>query len=335
MSDPTTSLTDRVTPIEAGAHVTGAAFLGRTPALALGNGEVLLAEIGAEKRLLAHPDAGILVAARAGTSLVTGGDDGRLTRVGADGSCVEIAQEKGKWIDALVARDDGTIAWASGKEVRARDPKGEVKRFSAPSGVRGLAFLPKGYRLAIAHYNGATLWFPNTAAAPETFDWKGSHLDITLSPDGRFIVTSMQENALHGWRVADKRDMRMTGYPAKTRSWSWSPEGHWLATSGADACIVWPFKEKDGPMNQAPRECGVRKAKVSQVAFHPKALVIAIGYDDGWILLCRLTDAAEILVRAPQDEGSGAVTAFAWDAEGRRLLFGTAEGQAGILDMPN
>ena len=75
--------------------------------------------------------------------------------------------------------------------------------------------------------------------------------------------------------------MRMTGYPAKTRSLSWSHDGAWLATSGADAAVVWPFKDKDGPMGKAPRECGVREARATMVAFHPKALVVAIGYADG------------------------------------------------------
>ena len=50
-------------------------------------------------------------------------------------------------------------------------------------------------------------------------------------------------------------------------------------------------------MGKAPRECGVREARVTQVAFHPRALVLAIGYADGLALLCRLGDAAEILVR--------------------------------------
>ena len=94
--------------------------------------------------------------------------------------------------------------------------------------------------------------FRTPPRAPDTFEWKGSHLDVTVSPDGRFLVTSMQENALHGWRIADRKDMRMSGYPAKTRSLSWSFDGHWLATSGADAAIIWPFKDKDGPMKKAP-----------------------------------------------------------------------------------
>ena len=199
--------------------------------------------------------------------------------------------------------------------------------------MRGLCFLPKGYRLAIAHYNGASLWFPNASAPPEFLEWKGSHLDITPSPDGKFLVTSMQENMLHGWRLADQKHMRMSGYPAKTRSFSWSHDGDWLATSGADACVVWPFQTKDGPMGRGPRECGVREYRVSRVAFHPGQLVLAIGYEDGWILLCRLTDASEIFVRGER-ESKDAVTALAWDAQGRRLAFGTKDGQAGILDLP-
>ncbi len=331
MAEPTSSLTDQVTPIEAGAPITAAAFLGAAPALALGDGNVWLIAPGGAQKIAAHPDAAVLVAARAGKNLLTGGDDGRVVLTSADGTTDEIAHERGKWIDALCAREDGTIAWSVGKEVRARDAKGAIKTFSAPSTVRGLAFFPKGTRLAITHYNGATLWFPNTAAAPETFEWKGSHLDIIVSPDGRFLVTSMQENALHGWRIADRKDMRMSGYPAKTRSMSWSCDGHWLATSGAEAAILWPFKDKDGPMQKAPQELGVRRAKVTCVACHPKAPVVAQGYDDGCILLCRLTDGAEILVR-PSAEAS--ITALAWDRPGQRLLFGDHAGRAGLLALP-
>jgi WD40 repeat protein len=331
MADPENSLTDKVTPIEAGAPVTGAAFLGTLPALALGDGSILLAGEGTQTRIAAHPDAAILVAALVGTRLVTGGDDGRVVLTSADGATIEIANEKGKWIDALAAREDGAIAWSTGKIVHARDAKGEIKTFTAPSTVRGLAFMPKGYRIALSHYNGATLWFPNTSAAPETFEWKGSHLDIMVSPDARFIVTSMQENSLHAWRIADRKDLRMSGYPAKARSLSWSFDGNWLATSGADAAILWPFKDKDGPMEKAPRELGARRAKVTRVACHPKAPIVAQGYEDGCVLLCRLTDGAELMVR-PSTRAP--VSALSWDGTGQKLLFGGHDGTAGLLTMP-
>jgi WD40 repeat protein len=327
------SLAAHVTPLDAGAPVAAAGFLGNVPALALDDGTVLLARPEAEQRIAAHPGAAILVAVASGDKFITGGDDGRVVAVSADGAVQEIADENGKWIDALAARADGAIAWSSGKDVRACDPTGAIKNFTPPSSVRGLAFMPKGFRLAIAHYDGATLWFPNAAAPPDRFKWKGSHLSITVSPDGRFLATSMQENALHAWRTADKKDMRMSGYPAKTRSLSWSFDSHWLATSGADAAVIWPFKDKDGPINKAPLECGARDAKVTCVAFHPKSLVVAQGYEDGFLLLCRIPDGAEILVRAAP-EGGRTMSALAWDDTGSRLLFGAADGAAGVLAMP-
>jgi len=330
MADESTSLTRHVRAFEAGAHVVAAAFIDDQPALALADGALLIGSPDEGRRVAAHPDGAVLVATSDGRRLITGGDDGRVVATSAACEGTEIADEKGRWIDAVTTRGDA-IAWSAGKQARVRDAAGAVKSWSAPTTVRGLCLFPKGYRLALAHYNGVSLWFPNIAAEPTLLEWKGSHLDAICSPDGRFLVTSMQENALHAWRLADSRNMRMTGYPGKTRSVSWSSEGHWLATSGADACVVWPFRDKDGPMGKAPRECGIRSARVSQVAFHPRASVVAIGYADGLVLLCRLGDGAEILVREP---GNGAISAFAWDPTGARLLFGMETGLAGLLTLP-
>jgi WD40 repeat protein len=327
------ALTAHVTPFDAGGAIAAASFLAETPALALDDGTVLLITPGGHRRIAAHPGASILAAAAAPRKFITGADDGRIVAVSAEGGAEEIADEKGKWIDALAARQDGSIAWSSGKTVRARDGKGNISAITVPSSVRGLAFMPKGYRIAIAHYGGVSLWFPNAAAPPERFEWKGSHLSIAVSPDGRFVATAMQENALHAWRVADKKEVRMSGYPAKTRSLSWSHDGRWLATSGADAAVIWPFKDKEGPANKAPLECGVRQAKVTCVAFHPRSLIVAQGYEDGVVLLCRIPDGAEILVRALPTPAR-AVTALAWDHAGGRLLFGAADGAAGLLRMP-
>ena len=333
VDEKTQSLRDHVTMINAGAPVAAVAFLGQAPAIVLDNGDILLGTETGQKRIEAHPGAAILSAVHAGKHIVTGGDDGRVVLTHASGLHEEIHAAPGKWIDALATREDGAIAWSHGKEIFCRDAKGGIKTATAATTVRGLAFAPKGYRLAFAYYGGASLWFPNMESSPDAFEWKGSHLDVTISPDGRFLVTSMQENALHGWRIADKAHMRMSGYPSKVRSWSWSSDGFWLATSGADSCVLWPFKEKDGPMNKSPRECAVRKFKISRVAFNPKALLLAVGYEDGWVLLVRLNDGTELLVRRPDGERS-AVMALAWNNDGAGLLFGTAGGEAGLLTLP-
>src|ERR1700733_3940176 len=147
--DDTASLTERVSPIIAGAHITAAAFLGPVAVLALGDGTAGRIDGDSEDRIPLHPDGAILTAAIAGKRLVTGGDDGRIVALDADGTHEEIFHEKGKWIDALAAREDGALAWSCGKQVFARDVHGRLKNFTAPSSVRGLVFAPKGYRLSI------------------------------------------------------------------------------------------------------------------------------------------------------------------------------------------
>jgi len=328
------SLLDHIAPLAAEEAITAAAFLGEAPVFALAHGVVLMPETG--KSVVAHSDGALLCAACDGRRLLTGGDDGKLVETTAEGETRVLADEDGRWIDAVTLRADGASAWTAGRHARARDAAGETKSLDLPSTSRGLAFLPKGYRLALAHYNGVTLWFPNAQAKPEFLEWKGSHLDVAVSPDGRYVLTSMQENMLHGWRIADRQNMRMAGYPAKTRSLSWSADGDWLATSGADACILWPFSGKNGPMGAAPRECGVRSGvKVTRVAFHPRAPIVAVGYEDSLILLCRISDGAELLVRKPVEGAHAKISTLAWDSLGARLAFGAENGEGGVLTLPN
>lgn len=323
------TLTQHVVDLPVEDFVAHAAFLGKTPVLALADGRMRIGDVADFRVVQAH-DGSILVATADATRLVTGGDDGKVQSIDAKGTVTALADEKGRWIDAVAVGGSGSTAWTVGKRVSARDGRGQVKSLDLPSSSRGVCFAPKGYRVAATHVDGATLWFPATAAQPERLEWKGSHLDIAWSADGRFVVSSMQENQLHGWQLPAKAHMRMSGYPAKTRSLSWSGDGNWLATSGAEAAIIWPFSGS-GPTGKAPRECGVRPKRVSRVAFHPKALVLAIGYEDGWVLLVRLTDAAELMVR----RGSGGpISALCWDSTGQRLLFGTEDGQAGLLTLP-
>ena len=157
-------------------------------------------------------------------------------------------------------------------------------------------------------------------ATPELLEWKGSHLGATVSPDGRFLVTTMQEPMLHGWRLADRKHMRMSGYASRVTSMSWTADGDWLATSGAPQLILWPFQGKDGPMGKEPRVLAPAEHRVEVVACHPKDPIVAVGYADGMVLFVRIEDGAEILVRKP---GDAPVSALAWSA-GRHVCLPSA-----------
>ena len=175
-----------------------------------------------------------------------------------------------------------------------------------------------------------TLWFPNARAAPDRLEWKGSHVAATVSPDGRFVITAMQEPTLHGWRLADRKDMRMSGYSARVRSLDWTAGGKWLATSGSTELILWPFQGKDGPMGKTPHILAPSQAQVEVVACHPKQELVAVGYADGLVLLVRIEDGAEVLARPA---GNSAVAALAWNAAGSMLAFGGEDGDAGVIGV--
>ena len=325
------SVTDQVRAIAIGVPVTSVHFLGDRAAFVGAEENVFLATREGEISRVSVHGGGILCAVSDGARIVMGGDDGKLVALDAKGDVTPLATDpKRRWIDNVALHPDGAVAWSAGKTAFVRSGKNEEKSLDVPSTVGGLAFAPKGLRLAVAHYNGVTLWFPNMAAQPEFLAWAGSHHAVTFSPDNKFLVTAMHEPALHGWRLADNRHMRMTGYPGRVRSMSWSTGGKALATSGADSVILWPFGSKDGPMGKEPAMLAPLQARVTMVACHPKQDILAAGYSDGTILMVRMTDGAEILVRR---NGGAPVAALAWNAKGTLLAFAAEDGDAGLLPL--
>lgn len=319
-----------IAPLDLEGHCLNALFLNGIPHFAMADGTVHRLDHGHQwvethnGMLVAIPDQGE-------TSLLSGGEDGKLCRTSSDGT-VEILHEiPRKWITSIAAGPQKAVAFASGRNAYVLFADGKVSEFQHERSVEGLAFAPKGLRFGVARYNGVTLHFPGTAGKPVDLEWAGAHTGIMFSPNGDFVVTTMQENALHGWKLSDGRHMRMTGYPSKVKDLSWSAKGKWLASTGSPAAIVWPFAGKDGPMGKAPLELGTRgNMLATAVAFHPSEEILAIGYSDGMVLAVRVADQKEILFRRG---GKGAVTSMSWDKDERRLAFGSETGDCGVIDI--
>ncbi len=316
-----------------GAAATAVHWIGEEALFALGDGAVLTAGQDSEARRIAAHDGAILSAVvhPDGKRLVTGGDDGRVNAVAPSGDTQTLAELR-KWIDHLIASAaSGAIVASAGKEAVVLREGREAHRFAYPSTIGGLALDAKGRRLAASHYGGATLRYVLMADDKGAeLKWAGSHLAVTLSPDADYVITAMQENALHGWRMPEKTDLSMSGYPAKTKSFSWDKRGRWLATSGANAAIVWPFVGKLGPQGKPPLQPGEREALVSAVAFHPSEEVLAIGYSDGAAAIVRFADQAGAELDEP---GEGAVTALAWSADGKHIAIGDEAGRGAIISL--
>ncbi len=315
------------------AYVTAVSFDGAGQAVfALGDGTVR-SEGGAS--IQAHNGAILAAAAHpTGDGLVTGGDDGRLVWSRHSGA-EEIAKLPGKWIDAVATSSaSGLIAFAAGREVHVCDTadKAFSRTFAHEKSVADLAFEPKGRRLAAATYGGVWLWYARIEAQkPGKLTWAGSHVAATWSPDGKFLISAMQENQLHGWRVADEKNMRMGGYPAKPRSLAFLNKGSLLATSGANGVVVWPFSGASGPMGKQAAEVGYDEtAMVVRVTGAPALNWVAAGLDDGRVWIC---DLAGQKITPLKVEKGAPVSALAITPDAKRVAWGCEDGVAGVAEV--
>ena len=314
------------------AHVVSALFDKSGAVFALGDGtvrfesgEVIAAHDGAALACVLHPS---------GEGVVTGGDDGRLVWSKPAGPTV-VAELKGKWINAVDAsRESGLIAFATGREVHVRDAADAsfTRHFRHERTLADLAFDPKGRRLAGATYGGAMLWYARIAEqTPQMLKWAGSHIGVIWSPDGKFLISSMQESALHGWRLSDAKDMRMGGYPTKVRSLTFLSGGSLMATSGASGAVIWPFGGSNGPMGKEAAEVGVDdSATVVRVAAGPKSLILAAGLNDGRIWSADLKGVGVSKIREVK---GAAISALSVSLDGKRLAWGDEAGAAGLAEL--
>ncbi|MBX9461181.1 MAG: WD40 repeat domain-containing protein [Brevundimonas sp.] len=313
------------------AQVTAALFDRTGAVFALGDGSVRFE--GGE--FSAAHDGAILCAAvhPSGDGVVTGGDDGRVIwhRRGEAGV---LATAKGQWIDAIDASaESGLIAFSAGKTLSVIDAKdaGFRRDFAHERTVSGVAFEPKGRRVATSTYGGAALWFARIAEQKPTFlKWAGSHTGVTWSPDGAFVVTAMQDNQLHGWRIKDQKNLRMGGYPSKVRSMSFLANGQMLVTSGAQGAVLWPFVGSNGPMGREAIEIGFDEGSlVALVASQPKHGVVAAGLNDGRVWLAHPAGQGLNFLKA---EKAAPITALAMSADASRVAWADEDGQAGVAE---
>lgn len=277
---------------------------------------------GVSLGLARDPDGGFLSA----------GDDGRLVHLDIDGNSNVLAALQGQWIDGVAATHTGWRAYASGRRVCLLGAQSH--ELTLPSSATALAFDPGGRQLALAHQGGVTLWSTQTRES-RLLAWPGFHRAVRWSPDGRHVVSSMEENAVHGWRLPDGDDIEMGGYPLQPGSLSFSADGRVLVTSGGTRAVCWRFDAPGGDESgdASPRECGVAsKSPVTRVACHPTLSLIAVAYHSGAVLLCQPGGDDVLFVRG---SGGAPVAAIAWSPDGGRLAFGTESGEMALVYLPH
>ena len=238
---------------------------------------------------------------------------------------------KHRWIDHVALGPDGAIAWSAGKQAFVRTAKGEVKSLDLPSTVGGLAFAPKGLRLAIAHYNGVTLWFPNAQAAPEMLGLEGLASRRRVQPGRQVPGHRMQEPTLHGWRLVDGKDMRMSGYSAqgalvgldRGRQVARDRRAPSSSSSGRSAARTARWASSRAWSCRTTSARSRSRATRSRRSWPPASRT-------AWCCWRGSRTAPRSWRRS---RASAAVSALAWSDDGAKLAFGTEDGEAGVVDL--
>ncbi|CAK7193198.1 hypothetical protein COMNV_01412 [Commensalibacter sp. Nvir] len=275
-------------------------------------------------------------------SFLTAGDDNQIafTKLGDKSSFVlktmGWVEHMHTWLDSN--SNSYNVALSVGKQivVYRNSFKTLFLTLEHSSTVNDFCLNKQKNALAMAHYDGATLWKLETKNSKKSkeFSWSGSHLQILVHPKNEVIVTSMQNYDLHGWRISDGHNMRMSGYDTKVKSLSFSQDGKWLATSGTESVVLWPFFD-GGPMGKVPNELpGIPNHQCSFVQFHPviNTLLVA-GFTDGSILLFSINDEKILPIVMGREKRIGSISCIKFNSLGNMLCFGTEEGYAGIVNM--
>ena len=313
------------------AIASAAGFVGDVPHFCLADGTIHRLDHG-DKVNTAHD--GLLAAAfdPLAARLVTSGEDGTVRESRADGALATLAEIGRKWITAVACGPQGAVAFASGRTACVRFADGTIKEFAHPRSVEGIAFAPKGMRIGVARYNGATLHFPGRRgqAARAAMGWR---------PHRHHLLARRQlRRHGHAGECPARLEARRRQAHAHDRlpgqgevSVMERQAASWLASSGAPAAIVWPFTGKDGPMGKAPLELGTRgntmvtaSPAIRRMTSSPSAMPTA------WCSRPVSPTARRCCCAA---RGKGAITGLGWDREGRRAAFGAETGECGVIDI--
>lgn len=277
-------------------------------------------------------DAPLQLASLGKSGFVTG-EGGRLLEVSASG-VTRVAANHGAGFDLLAAVPDGGVLAASDGSIIFYRADGDVGWLQQRAGgrVSAMAVAPDSRRFAIGTEEGLLVRTFGARPEPVASYVLGSVSALSWSPDGNWLAASIAATVALV-RPADSRIVRIANYPADVASLSWSADSRFLVTGGGYRMIGWDVSSLDGggerPSSVVTGHAGF--VLVETVAMHPERPLVAAGYDDGRLVVAKIGQGDELIVKSP---GRGAVQVLRWSRDGQHLAVGTRDGEAAVVTFP-
>ncbi|MBK9118076.1 MAG: protein kinase [Phycisphaerales bacterium] len=261
---------------------------------------------------------------------VLGGSLGAIQRL-AFTSC-------GRWLAAAGA-DKRILIWDLETAAVVRVLAGHAGAYT------GLAFSPDGAYLASAATDrmlrvwetGLGSELPLGVAAALTT--ARAIQEITVAPDGTEVLAAGEDGVIWAWNL--RRDGEPRAYRGHTDvpySVAFAPDGRHFASCANDGNLrIWDRAVDTPAVTINLRETivrgaagnGVRPYSPQRVAYAPDGVTLAIGGDDGMILLW---DVAAERVRATHAAHRGRITALLYTPAGTELVSASMDGSIAVWD---
>lgn len=317
---------------ELGANITTLTMMDNGCAVGLGDGRVMSFNGNQVTEVAKHDGAVSKVVAIQGNQIISSGQDGLIHCAAIDAlksESREIRAADGSWVEAMAynAQKD-VLAYAVGIALTITRQGDTIAWYNNhPSTVTGIAIAPSGLEVAVAHYDGVTIWSTEGASEGRLLSWKGSIIGVSWSPNGRYVVASTQDREIHVWDLVSGKDFRFGGFKGKVRQIGWTNCCNYMVTTGSDVIAAWPLAGDPGSF--PPQEIGyVFSANVSAIAVSERIDRLAGGFTNGSILIGNAKNGEALNAR----NGSGAeITDMAWNKAQSELLFGTRDGVIGTI----
>jgi WD40 repeat protein len=275
-------------------------------------------------RIPVHDGACLALAADPDGGFLSGGSDGQLARVQPDGTIDTLARFGALPAAPLAAGRGGWRVCAAGS-VLLRLGVGS-RSIDLPDAIMALAVAPDGSRVAAGHARGISLWAGGDRPRSFTLAGGGVHADLAWSPGADRIASSTLEGDVFLWEARNGTMRQIDQGRFARRSLAFVAGGAWLVTSGGGAVACWSLQT----FELAP--CGIgSKGMVLQVACHPTRSLIAAGYANGAIVICRPGSRDVVFARGA---GGGAIDVLAWSPDGGALAFAANGGEIGLVTLP-